>query len=89
MGFSKPKAIAPAAAPPPVTTTAPEVARAAEEERRKQLLRKGYDWTLNPGRSPGSPRLSGPNTVRTAASAAGGNSTGGSAARSKTLLSSP
>lgn len=92
MGFSKPKAIAAPAAPPPVTTSAPEVARAEEEERRKQLLRQGYDWTLNPGRSGGggNSRLSAPNTVRGAGSAAGGNAAGGnSSSRSKTLLSSP
>lgn len=87
MGFSKPKTIAAPAAPPPVTTSAPEVARAEEEERRKQLLRQGYDWTLNPGRSRGG-RLSGPNTVKGAAEAGGGGA-GVAMPRSRTLLSSP
>lgn len=46
MGFSKPKAVTPAAAPPPVTTTGADVAAAAEQARADQRQRKGYAATV-------------------------------------------
>lgn len=62
--------INPAPAPPPVTQDNREVSRAAEDERRKQLLRKGYDWTLDPV-------MRGGGKNRGAHGGSGGGSTGG------------
>jgi hypothetical protein len=50
MGFSKPKAVTPAATPPPVTTTGADAAAAADQTRKDQEKRQGYAATLDTGK---------------------------------------